>query len=232
MDNSPKKEDHYLGRSNWLRASVLGANDGILSTASIIIGVAAASTTSEPVVVAGVAGLVAGALSMAAGEYVSVSSQTDIETSDLARESRELKEMPDEELKELATIYQLRGLKPDLAMEVAKQLTEYDALGAHARDELGINSISRAKPLEAALASGASFVFGGILPVIAALLIPVKMMIFWQYILATIFLIILGAYAAKAGGSSVKKAVLRITFWGTIAMGVTASIGHLFGVSL
>jgi len=232
MNKLTKKEDHYLSRSGWLRASILGANDGILSTASIIIGVAAASTTREPIVLAGVAGLVAGALSMAAGEYVSVSSQTDIETSDLDRERKELIEMPEEELQELAMIYQERGLTPELALQVAKQLTEHDALGAHARDELGINSMTRAKPLEAALASGASFVFGGILPVLAALIIPVKPMIFWQYILTTLFLIILGAYAARAGGSSVKKAVLRITFWGTIAMGITAYIGHLFGVSL
>lgn len=232
MDRPQKKEDHYLGRSNWLRASILGANDGILSTASIIIGVAAASTTREPIILAGVAGLVAGALSMAAGEYVSVSSQTDIEASDLARERRELRDMPEEELKELAHIYQLRGLSADLAMQVAKQLTEYDALGAHARDELGINNITQAKPLEAALASGASFVFGAVLPVIAALFIPVNLMILWQYILATLFLVVLGAYAAKAGGSSVKKAIMRITFWGTIAMGITAYIGHLFGVSV
>ncbi|NNJ89613.1 MAG: VIT family protein [Eudoraea sp.] len=227
-----KKEEHYLGRSGWLRASILGANDGILSTASIIIGVAAASTTREPIVLAGVAGLVAGALSMAAGEYVSVSSQTDIETSDLDRERKELIEMPEAELKELALIYENRGLTPELSLEVAIQLTEHDALAAHARDELGINSITRARPLQAAFASGASFIFGGALPVLAALFVPVKPMIYWQYILATAFLAILGAVAAKAGGSSVKKAVLRITFWGTVAMGVTAYIGHLFGVSM
>ncbi len=227
-----KKEEHYLIRSGWLRASILGANDGILSTASIIIGVAAASTTREPIVLAGVAGLVAGALSMAAGEYVSVSSQTDIETSDLEREKKELIEMPEAELKELADIYEDRGLTPELSLEVARQLTEYDALGAHARDELGINSITRARPLQAAFASGAAFIFGGILPVLAALFVPVKPMIYWQYVLATLFLTILGAVAAKAGGSSVKKAVLRITFWGTVAMGITAYIGHLFGVSM
>ncbi len=227
-----KKEEHYLIRSGWLRASILGANDGILSTASIVIGVAAASTTREPIVLAGVAGLVAGALSMAAGEYVSVSSQTDIETSDLEREKMELLEMPEAELKELALIYEDRGLTPKLSLEVAKQLTEHDALGAHARDELGINSITRARPLQAAFASGASFIFGGVLPVLAALFVPVKPMIYWQYILAILFLAILGAVAAKAGGSSVKKAVLRITFWGTVAMGVTAYIGHLFGVSM
>jgi VIT1/CCC1 family predicted Fe2+/Mn2+ transporter len=227
-----KKEEHYLIRSGWLRASILGANDGILSTASIIIGVAAASTTREPIVLAGVAGLVAGALSMAAGEYVSVSSQTDIETSDLEREQKELIEMPEAELKELALIYENRGLTPQLSLEVATQLTEYDALGAHARDELGINSITRARPLQAALASGASFIFGGTLPVLAALFVPVKPMIYWQYVLATLFLATLGAIAAKAGGSNIKKAVLRISFWGTVAMGVTAYIGHLFSVSL
>ncbi|MEZ2414706.1 VIT family protein [Muriicola sp. E247] len=232
MNTILNKEDHYLGRSGWLRASILGANDGILSTASLIIGVAAANVSREPIVLAGVAGLVAGALSMAAGEYVSVSSQTDIETSDLAREEKELREMPQEELKELADIYKARGLSPELAMRVAQEMTEHDALGAHARDELGINSLTRARPLQAAFASGASFIFGGLLPVITSMLLPLKYMIYWQYILTTIFLIILGAYAAKAGGSSVKKAVLRITFWGTIAMGVTAYIGHLFGVSL
>ena len=227
-----KKEEHYLIRSGWLRASILGANDGILSTASIIIGVAAASTTREPIVLAGVAGLVAGALSMAAGEYVSVSSQTDIENSDIERERKELRETPEAELKELAQIYKGRGLTSELSLEVAKQLTAHDALGAHTRDELGINSITKARPMQAALASGAAFIFGGILPVLAALFIPVKPMIYWQYVLATLFLIALGAVAAKAGGSSIKKAVLRITFWGTVAMGVTAYIGHLFGVSL
>ncbi|NNK09976.1 MAG: VIT family protein [Flavobacteriaceae bacterium] len=231
MKNFIKKEDHYLSRSGWLRASILGANDGILSTASLIIGVAAASTSRDSIVLAGVAGLVAGALSMAAGEYVSVSSQTDIETSDLAREQQELNDMPEEELEELAIIYRERGLSPNLAMKVAKELTEHDALGAHARDELGINSMTRARPLQAALASGASFVFGGVLPVIAAMLLPISYMIIWQYVFTIIFLIILGAFAARAGGSSVKKAILRITFWGTVAMGVTAYIGHLFGVS-
>jgi VIT1/CCC1 family predicted Fe2+/Mn2+ transporter len=169
---------------------------------------------------------------MAAGEYVSVSSQTDIETSDLEREQKELIEMPEAELKELALIYENRGLTPQLSLEVATQLTEYDALGAHARDELGINSITRARPLQAALASGASFIFGGTLPVLAALFVPVKPMIYWQYVLATLFLATLGAIAAKAGGSNIKKAVLRISFWGTVAMGVTAYIGHLFSVSL
>jgi len=162
-------ENHFVNRSNWLRAAILGANDGILSTASIIIGVAAAATTRESIVLAGIAGLVAGALSMAAGEYVSVSSQSDIETADLKREQQELDEYPKEELQELAKIYSNRGLTPELSLEVAKQLTQHNALEAHARDELGINEISQAKPLQAAFASGAAFIFGGIMPIIVAL---------------------------------------------------------------
>lgn len=227
-----KDEKHYVIRSGWLRASILGANDGILSTASIIIGVAAASDFREPIVLAGVAGLVAGALSMAAGEYVSVSSQSDIETADLKREMRELKETPEAELHELAKIYENRGLDKNLSLQVAEQLTAKDALGAHARDELGINYITQAKPLQAALASGAAFIFGGILPVLVALVASVKQMVYLQYVFALLFLIILGTVAAKAGGSNIKYAILRITFWGTIAMGITALIGYLFGVSI
>lgn len=226
-----KNENHFLSRSGWLRAAVLGANDGILSTASIIIGVAAASTTREPIVLAGVAGLVAGALSMAAGEYVSVSSQTDIEKADLEREQKELQEIPGEELQELVQIYKNRGLNDDLALEVAKQLTAHNALEAHARDELGINDIIQAKPLQAALSSGASFTFGGLLPVLVAIFGSLATMEYLQYGFALIFLIILGAVAAKAGGSNIKKAIWRITFWGTVAMGVTAIIGHVFGVA-
>lgn len=222
-------EKHYVNRSNWLRAAVLGANDGILSTASIIIGVAAASTTREPVILAGVAGLVAGALAMAAGEYVSVGSQADIEKADLEREQRELDEMPDLELAELAKIYVKRGLDEDLALEVAKQYTAHNALEAHARDELGINEITEAKPLEAALASGLAFVFGGVLPVVVAYFGKLENMIYLQYIFAMIFLIILGITSAKVGGSNIQKAIIRITFWGTLAMGITAAIGTLFG---
>jgi VIT1/CCC1 family predicted Fe2+/Mn2+ transporter len=224
-------EKHYVIRSGWLRAAILGANDGILSTASIIIGVAAASNTREPIVLAGVAGLVAGALSMAAGEYVSVSSQSDLETADLEREKIELETMPEAELKELAKIYEHRGLDEQLSLEVAKQLTAHNALQAHARDELGINEITQAKPLQAALASGAAFVFGGALPVVVALLATVNQMEIVQYIFAMIFLIVLGTVAAKAGGSNIVRAILRITFWGTIAMGITAYIGYLFGVN-
>ena len=225
-------EKHYVMRSGWLRAAILEANDGILSTASIVIGVAAASDTRDPIILAGVAGLVAGALSMAAGEYVSVSSQSDLEFADLKREETELKETPDAELIELARIYEKRGLSKKLALQIAEELTEYDALGAHARDELGINEISQAKPFQAAAASGGAFVFGGVLPVIVAMFGDVDSMVFLQYVFTTIFLALLGSVAAKTGGSNIAKAVLRITFWGTVAMGVTAFIGYLFGINL
>ena len=225
-------EKHYGIRSGWVRAAVLGANDGILSTASLVIGVAAASTTREPIILVGVAGLVAGALSMAAGEYVSVSSQTDLETADLDRERIELEEMPEEELLELAQIYVNRGLDKKLALEVAKQLTEHNALEAHARDELGINDITQAQPLVAALSSGASFIFGGLLPVLVAYFGSLEYMEYVQYIFAVVFLALLGAIAAKAGGSNIWKAILRISFWGTVAMAITALIGHFFEVNL
>jgi len=175
-NNQMKTEQHYGHRGNWLRAAVLGANDGILSTASIIIGVAAASTTREPVILAGIAGLVAGALSMAAGEYVSVSSQSDIEKADLEREQKELEEMPEVELKELTTIYEERGLTKDLALQVAKELTAHNALEAHARDELGINEITQVNPLQAALSSGAAFTFGGLLPILVTFFGNLSMM--------------------------------------------------------
>ena len=224
-------ENHFVNRSNWLRAAILGANDGILSTASIIIGVAAATTSRESIVLAGIAGIVAGALSMAAGEYVSVSSQSDIETADLKREQQELDEYPEEELHELAKIYINRGLTPELSLQVAEQLTQHNALEAHARDELGINDISQAKPLQAAFASGAAFIFGGILPILVALYAKIDNMILFQYVFSILFLALLGAIAAKTGGSSVWKAVIRITFWGTLAMLFTALIGYLFGVT-
>jgi VIT1/CCC1 family predicted Fe2+/Mn2+ transporter len=223
---------HYIHRSNWLRAAVLGANDGILSTASLAIGVAAASTTREPIIIATLAGLVAGALSMAAGEYVSVSSQTDIEKADIERERQELKEMPEEELQILAQIYENRGLKKETSLLVAKELTAHDALAAHVRDELGINEISKANPIQAALASGASFVFGGALPLLVVFLFPLKTVELYIYISSIIFLAILGAVAAKTGGAKIATSVARITFWGTIAMGITALIGYLFGVNL
>ncbi|MCU0346294.1 MAG: VIT family protein [Saprospiraceae bacterium] len=223
---------HYINRSNWLRAAVLGANDGILSTASLAIGVAAASSTREPIVLATLAGLVAGALSMAAGEYVSVSSQTDIEQADIEREKKELEEMPEIELQRLADIYEQRGLKKETALQVAKELTEKDALGAHMRDELGLNEISQAKPIQAAFASGASFTVGGVLPLLVTLFLPVHFMEYSLYGFAIVFLVILGAMSAKTGGSSVPKAIIRITFWGTIAMGLSALVGYLFGVNV
>ncbi|MBK7667046.1 MAG: VIT family protein [Sphingobacteriaceae bacterium] len=223
---------HYVQRSNWLRAAVLGANDGILSIASLAIGIAAASDNREPIVLASVAGLVAGALSMAAGEYVSVSSQTDVEKADIIREAQELKDMPDLELQRLAEIYEKRGLKKETAAVVAKELTEHDALGAHVRDELGLNEISQSNPIQAALASGASFTVGGALPVLVALFLPIKNMEYSLYASAIAFLILLGVVAAKTGGSSVLKAIIRITFWGTAAMGLTALVGYLFGVSV
>lgn len=225
-------DNHFIHKSNWLRAAVLGANDGILSTSSIAIGVAAASEFREPVILATLAGLVAGALSMAAGEYVSVSSQTDVENADIAREKIELEEMPELELQRLAEIYEERGLKKETALQVAVELTAHDALGAHVRDELGINEINQAHPLQAALASGAAFTVGGVLPFLVTLFLPMETMEYTLYGLAIIFLAILGALAAKTGGSSISKAVFRVTFWGTIAMVLTALVGHLFGVQL
>ena len=225
-------DSHYIHRSNWLRAAVLGANDGIISISSLAIGVAAASTTREPIILATVAGLVAGALSMAAGEYVSVSSQTDIERADIEREIKELEEMPKEELNILAQIYEKRGLKTETAMQVAIELTEKDALGAHLRDELGINEISQANPIQAALASGFAFTVGGVLPLLATLFAPIKGMEYWLYSSTIVFLIILGIMAAKTGGSSVSKAILRITIWGTIAMGLSALVGYIFGIKV
>ncbi len=223
---------HYIHKSNWLRAAVLGANDGILSTASLAIGVAAASSSRDAVVLATVAGLVAGALSMAAGEYVSVSSQTDVEKADIEREKRELIDMPEIELQRLADIYEERGLKKETALIVAKELTAHDALGAHVRDELGINDISQAKPLQAAFASGAAFTAGGVLPLIVALFFPEDGMQYYLYGSAIMVLILLGVLAAKIGGSSIPKAIFRVTFWGTVAMGLTSLVGHWFGVNL
>lgn len=223
-------DNHYIHRSNWLRAAVLGANDGIISISSLAIGVAAASATREPILLATVAGLVAGALSMAAGEYVSVSSQTDTEKADIEREIIELAEMPEEELKILAQIYEKRGLKKETAMQVAIELTENDALAAHVRDELGINEISQANPIQAAMSSGAAFTVGGVLPLLVVFFAPVKNMEYWLYAFTILFLIVLGSIAAKTGGSSVTKAILRITIWGTIAMVLSALVGYIFGV--
>lgn len=225
-------DNHYIHRSNWLRAAVLGANDGIISISSLAIGVAAASSTRDPIVLATVAGLVAGALSMSAGEYVSVSSQTDIEKADIERERKELEDMPEIELEILAKLYENRGLKKETAMQVAIELTDRNALEAHVRDELGINEVSKANPIQAALASGAAFTVGGILPLLVILFAPIQNMEYWLYGSTIVFLIFLGATAAKAGGSGIWKAIVRITIWGTIAMGLSAFVGYLFGVNV
>lgn len=225
-------DNHYIQRSNWLRAAVLGANDGIISVSSLAIGIAAASPTKEPIVLGAVAGLVAGALSMAAGEYVSVSSQADTEKADIEREKKELKEMPAEELSLLVQIYEQRGLKKETAQQVAQELTEKDALGAHIRDELGINEITTANPIQAALSSGAAFTIGGLLPLLVVVFTTVEEVAYWLYGFTIIFLIMLGAVSAKTGGSSIKKAVLRITVWGTIAMGLSSLVGYVFGINV
>lgn len=223
-------DSHYIHRSNWLRAAVLGANDGIISVSSLAIGVAAGSTTREPIILATVAGLVAGALSMAAGEYVSVSSQTDTEKADIEREIKELKEMPEAELTILAQIYEKRGLKKETAIQVATELSAKDALGTHTRDELGITEMSKAKPIQASIASGAAFTVGGVLPLLVILFAPLKGLEYWLYGFTIIFLIVLGTIAAKTGGSSIQKAIIRIVIWGTLAMGLSALVGYIFGV--
>lgn len=223
---------HFINKSNWLRAAVLGANDGILSTASLAVGVAAVSTTREPVVLATLAGMVAGALSMAAGEYVSVSSQTDIEQADIEREKKELEVMPEMELNMLTEIYVQRGLKRETALQVAKELTAHDALATHVRDELGISDVMRARPFQAALTSGASFILGALLPLAVSMFSSIEYMIYQQYAFAIVALITLGAFAARIGGSSIWKAIIRITFWGTLAMVLTAVAGRVFGVSI
>lgn len=225
-------DNHFIHRSNWLRATVLGANDGIISLSSLAIGIATASDSREPIILATVAGLVAGALSMAAGEYVSVSSQTDTEKADIEREIEELKEMPEQELNILAQIYEKRGLKKETAMQVAIELTEHNALDAHVRDELGINEVSQAKPIQAAMASCGAFSIGGALPLLVVLFAPVQVMEYWLYGFTILFLAVLGIISAKTGGSKVSKAVLRITVWGTLAMGLSALVGYLFGVNV
>jgi VIT1/CCC1 family predicted Fe2+/Mn2+ transporter len=225
------RERHGTNRTGWLRAAVLGANDGIVSTASLVIGVAAAGADRGAVLTAGIAGLVAGAMSMAAGEYVSVSSQADIERSDLARERRELEEEPEAEHRELAAIYVGRGLDPGLASEVAKQLAAKDALAAHARDELGLTEILRARPIQAAFASAAAFAAGAALPLASALLAPESVAMRAVALLSLVFLATLGAVAARVGNAGIVKGAWRVTFWGAIAMALTAAIGRAFGVA-
>jgi len=222
-------EMHLVHRIGWLRAAVLGANDGIVSVASILVGVASSGAAHQPVVLAGLAGLVAGAMSMAAGEYVSVSSQTDTERADLAREKSELETHWDDELEELATIYERRGIDPQTAHSVARQLMEKDALGAHARDELGITEVSSANPIQAAFTSALTFTAGAALPLIAAFVTSGATIAPAVVVVSLIVLIVLGAVGAQIGGAPLWKGALRVTFWGALAMAVTAGVGALFG---
>jgi VIT1/CCC1 family predicted Fe2+/Mn2+ transporter len=225
-------EQHRTQRIGWLRAAVMGANDGIVSTASLIVGVAAAETSRSNVLVAGVAGLVAGAMSMAAGEYVSVSSQADTENADLTRERGELAASPEFELNELQGIYVERGLTPELARQVAEQLTAHDALAAHARDELGILAIHAARPVQAALASAATFAVGAAMPLITAAIVPIGSAIVIVSATSLVFLAALGALAARTGGAGMIRGTVRVTFWGALAMALTAGIGRIFGATV
>ena len=222
-------ELHRTAHIGWLRAAVLGANDGLISTASLVVGVAAAGTERAAILVAGVAGVVAGAMSMAAGEYVSVSSQADVENADLDRERAELKTQPEEELAELSKIYEARGLEPALAGQVAKQLMAHDALGAHARDELGITEQMAARPLQAALASAGSFAVGAALPVVVSALAPMPRLSLLVTGSALVLLTVLGALAARVGGAPLLRGAIRVAFWGALAMAASALVGRLFG---
>jgi VIT1/CCC1 family predicted Fe2+/Mn2+ transporter len=226
------RERHRTSRIGWLRAAVLGANDGIVSTASLVVGVAAAGTARKEILIAGVAGLVAGALSMAAGEYVSVSSQEDTEQADLALERNELASEPEAETRELAGIYVQRGLEPALAREVAQQLMAHDALGAHARDELGLSDNLAARPLQAAFASAGTFAVGAALPILTALLVPPAQTSALVAAVSLVCLAGLGALAARAGGASAWTGAARVAFWGAAAMAVTAGVGKLFGTTV
>lgn len=223
------KENHLIDRIGWLRAAVLGANDGLISTSSLIVGVAAATVASHEILVAGVAGLVAGAMSMAAGEYVSVSSQADTEEADMARERRELATQPDAELAELAAIYEQRGVVPDLARQVAEQMMAKDAFEAHLRDELGLSSHVMAQPVQAALTSAATFATGAALPLVVALLAPAGATVWAVSVACLIGLALLGAIGARAGGAGVWKPTVRVVFWGAVALATTAAIGTVFG---
>ena len=225
-------ERHRTQRIGWLRAAVLGANDGIVSTASLVVGVAAASLSQGNILLTGIAGLVAGAMSMAAGEYVSVHSQADTENADLSRERAELAADPVAEHRELAAIYVGRGLAPDLAQQVATQLTMHDALGAHARDELGISEALSARPAQAAFASATSFAVGAALPLAVTALAPAQNLIAWVSAMSIVFLAVLGGVSARAGGASVLKGAWRVTFWGALAMAITAGVGALFGAAV
>lgn len=232
MSRLSHSETHMVHRIGWLRAAVLGANDGLVSTASLVVGVAAAGSDRPEILIAGLAGLVAGAMSMAAGEYVSVSSQTDAEQADLAREAKELLETPEAELDELTGIYMSRGLDEPLARQVAMQLTQKDALGAHARDELGISETVTAHPIQAALVSAVTFAVGAVVPLIVALMAPASQISGIVAFTTLIALSVLGALGASAGGAGLLKGALRVTFWGALAMAATAGVGMIFGVSV
>ncbi len=229
MSRLKHPELHRTDRIGWLRAAVLGANDGIVSTASLLLGVAAASAGRSELLLTGVAGLVAGAASMAAGEYVSVSSQADTERADLSRERRELATQPEAEHQELAALYVKRGLTPELAAQVAQQLMAHDALGAHARDELGVSEMGTARPVQAAITSAATFAVGAALPLLTAVLAPIPQLVPLVAGTSLVFLTGLGAVSARTGGAPVLKAALRVAFWGALAMGLTAVAGRLFG---
>lgn len=230
MSRLSHSEVHMVHRIGWLRAAVLGANDGLVSTASLVVGVAAAGSGRPEILIAGLAGLVAGAMSMAAGEYVSVSSQTDAEQADIARETRELRETPEAELDELTSIYVQRGLDEGLARQVAVQLTEKDALAAHSRDELGISETVTAHPVQAALVSAATFAVGAVVPLIIAVLAPTAQITLIVAITTLAALAVLGGLGASAGGAGIVKGAIRVTFWGALAMAATAGVGMLFGV--
>jgi VIT1/CCC1 family predicted Fe2+/Mn2+ transporter len=225
-------ERHRTAHVGWLRAAVLGANDGLISTASLIVGVAASGTGRAAILVAGIAGLVAGAMSMAAGEYVSVSSQADTEAADLERERRELAADPEAEHAELTAIYVARGLTPELAREVARQLTARDALGTHAREELGLSDLTAARPIQAALSSAVSFAIGAALPVVISAMVPVSTITRYVTISALVLLIVLGAIAARVGGASALRGAARVAFWGALAMAMSAIVGRLFGTNV
>ena len=225
----PHREFHRTEHIGWLRAAVLGANDGLISTSSLVVGVAAAASTRDPILLAAVAGMVAGALSMAAGEYVSVSSQSDTEEADLARERRELAESPELERRELTEIYRSRGLSADLALQVADQLMAHDALGAHARDELGMSEMTRARPIQAALASAAAFGVGAALPLAMVLVLPLSVLSIGVGASSLALLAVLGATAARLGGAPLVAGAARVAFWGAVAMASTALVGRLFG---
>lgn len=228
-EGHPQANQHFVNRIGWMRAAVLGANDGIVSTSSLIVGVASAGAMKSAIVIAGAAGLVGGAMSMAVGEYVSVSSQADTESADLDREEAQLRTHPRDELKELANIYTARGLAPELAKQVAAQLMAKDALGAHARDELGISKISAARPLQAAMTSAPTFAVGALLPMLIVVFAPVAIVIPTVFLASLFFLGALGAAGARMGGAPMLKPVVRVIFWGAVALTVTAGIGSILG---